>query len=398
MNRSSGEESFGLELESRYSRRVNIAQREHMTIKIWKLSLYLVITCLFMVFSLEALLRFAFSDPDFYWDRRFLFVSPNAYQNRGDRFWTYVPHTTIREAAVYAMPSLFTAQPKIFVEYDCSMKSNNLGLLQDDDIEAGAVTTLIVGDSFTAGQGGCPWFGRLQARRKSDRLVNAGVMGTGCRNWMRLTQYLLEQGILARRLVLVAISGAFGRTGWVWSQGQLDCLQHGACPLEDNPLLWLPLELHESQSNLIQRSAVRFSIRFGRPSWRDSSEAYLQNLFLPKFTARAYANLGTVSERSGPTLNGTTFPEAEEALEWFKSLGIPIHVLLVTQRDEIKPFENRRALATSAAVLNAHGIAHSRCDLSQGDFMRYDGHPNQVGYDKLVLCVDRVLQGEEQSP
>jgi hypothetical protein len=172
--------------------------------RILLLLLYLVGTCLFIVFSSEVLLRFIFLDPDYYWDRRFLFVSPNAYQNRGDRFWTYRPRTTIREVAVYGMPALLTAQPKIFVEYDCFMKSNNLGLLQNEDIEAGAAVTVLLGDSFTAGQGGCPWFDRLQARRKTDPLLNAGLMGTGFGHWMRMTQYLQQQGIIAKRLLIIA--------------------------------------------------------------------------------------------------------------------------------------------------------------------------------------------------
>jgi hypothetical protein len=98
--------------------------------RILKVLLYFVGTCFFVVLSLEFLLRVTFLDPDYYWDRRFLFVSPNAYQNRGDRFWTYRPHMNIREVVVYGMPALLTAQPTMVVEYDCFMKSNNLGFFK----------------------------------------------------------------------------------------------------------------------------------------------------------------------------------------------------------------------------------------------------------------------------
>ena len=358
--------------------------------RILKVLLYLVGTWFFVVLSLEFLLRFTFLDPDYYWDRRFLFVSPNAYQNRGDRFWTYRPHMNIREVAVYGMPALFTAKPKMVVEYDCFMKSNNLGLLQNDDIEAGAAVTVIVGDSFTAGQGGCPWFERLQARRKTDRLLNAGLLGTGFGHWMRMTQYLQQQGIIAKRLLIIAISDDLRRRAWIWKQYQLDCLDHRACPAEDPRGLWLPVEINESHSSLIQRSAVRLSVRLGHPSWRDSSEVYLRNsLYLLKFITRAFENIREASERSGAS--EPTFPDVEEALERFRSLGIPMQVLLVTQKEEIKPFGNRRELEAAIAVLNKHEIAHSQCDLSKGDFMPYDGHPNRSGYDKLVLCVDTAL-------
>ena len=98
-----------------------------MMMKFLKLLLYLLGTCLVVAVSVETLLRLAFADPDYYWGNRFLFISPNIYENRRDQFWTYRPHTPIREVAVYGMPALFTKQPRIFVEYDCFMKSNTLG-------------------------------------------------------------------------------------------------------------------------------------------------------------------------------------------------------------------------------------------------------------------------------
>jgi hypothetical protein len=85
------------------------------------------------------------------------------------------------------------------------------------------------------------------------------------------------------------------------------------------------------------------------------------------------------------------FPVAEAALEALKSLAIPMHVLLVTQRDEVGPLGQWHAPQAPVALLKAHGVAYSWCRLSQGDFMPYDGHPNRTGYDKLVSCADKVL-------
>ena len=142
-------------------------------------SSYLLGACLFVILGLEALLRIAFADPDYYWHNRFLFVSPNAFSNHDDSFWTYRPDVTIREVGIYGAAALFSTKPRMLVEYDCRMRSNNLGLLQADDIQRGAVATVVMGDSFAVGQAGCPWFDRLQQRRPSDRLVNAALPGIG---------------------------------------------------------------------------------------------------------------------------------------------------------------------------------------------------------------------------
>jgi hypothetical protein len=144
---------------------------------------YIPIVCLVLMAALEGMLRVTFSDPDYYWDNRFTFLSPESFQNHGEGVWTYRANKTIREVSLYAFPTPFGTDASISVEYDCLMRSNNLGLLQKRDVTPGSVATIIAGDSFTAGQGGCPWFDRLQALRGEENLVNAGLVGAGFDQW-----------------------------------------------------------------------------------------------------------------------------------------------------------------------------------------------------------------------
>jgi hypothetical protein len=352
-------------------------------------SSYLLATCLFVILGLEALLRIAYADPDHYWHNRFLFISPNAYRNFDDNFWTYRPDVTIREVGIYGVAALFSTKPKILVEYDCRMRSNNLGLLQADNIQRGTVATVVMGDSFAAGQGGCPWFDRLQARRKSDRLINAALPGTGFGHWVRLLEYLRGESVTVQRILVIAISSDFSRGIWVWPKPQLECLAQVLCPEDDQPGLWLPVEDQESHFRLIERSAARFSARFAYSSRAKAWKEYLrQEFYLAKFVARAVDN---VREHGATLRNRETFSEADRALEGFKSLGIPLHVMLVSQRDEVGPFGNRQALNAAMGVLKTHGVTHSWCRLSKGHFLPFDGHPNSTGYDYLSGCVDQIL-------
>lgn len=75
------------------------------------------------------------------------------------------------------MPSPVAREPKLWVEFDCRIRSNNLGLLQNDDVLPGKPTTIVFGDSFTSGQGGCPWFHKLQARRPQEQLSMQACWG-----------------------------------------------------------------------------------------------------------------------------------------------------------------------------------------------------------------------------
>src|SRR5437868_1984954 len=97
--------------------------------------------------GVELMFRLAASDPFYYWDYRFQYISPDSVENRAEGVWTYRPNASIREVSVYGLPSLVSSEPKLTIEFDCPMRSNNLGLLQDDDIAPGTRVTLVLGDS-----------------------------------------------------------------------------------------------------------------------------------------------------------------------------------------------------------------------------------------------------------
>ena len=241
----------------------------------WRRIAYLGFNVVFIACGLEILFRLTFADPEYYWRYRLAFISSNAFENRGDGLWTFRPHTNIREVAVYEVALPYPLQTNRMVEFDCRMKSNNLGLLQSDDIEPGTNATVIIGDSFTEGQGGCPWFDRLQSRRRTDRLVNGGLMGTGIEQWRRLILYLQQSGVRPQRLLFIAISEDFKRGPWNWGQPQLACLDEGKCSQGADANLWLPLANEESQQAVLSRAAPcspdAFRRILGSDGWTCSS-------------------------------------------------------------------------------------------------------------------------------
>jgi hypothetical protein len=355
----------------------------------WSNFRYRLFVTLFVLIGAELVLRAIAPDPFYYWKFRFQFVSPNAYLNRGEGFWTYRPSTALREVGVYAMPSPLAREPKLSVEFDCRMRSNNLGLLQDDDVLPGLPRTMVFGDSFTSGQGGCPWFHKLQARRPQDKLLNAGLLGTGPDQWWRLFEYLRVQGVVADRVLLVAISNDFKRKAWTWPDSDFNCLDRGSCTW-DGVYSWQPVRAEETESELLARTRARYDMRFSNYSavsfWFLSLEQH--SMFL-KFLHMAVENLGAffVPGKAG------VLPETEAALKGFKSLGIPVKVLLVTQKNETGTLGNEVDLAAAVATLDAHGLPHELCRLSHEDFLQLDGHPTAAGYEKVVACVDRALGG-----
>ena len=351
---------------------------------------YGLFVTLVVVGGCELMLRAIRLDPFYYWKFRFQYVSPKAYVNRGEGLWTYRPNADLREVAVYGMPSPLTREPKLWVEFDCRMRSNNLGLLQDDDVLPGSPRTIVFGDSFTSGQGGCPWFHKLQARRPQDQLLNAGLLGTGFSQWWRLFEYLKAQGVVAERLLIIAISNDFKRKAWVWPNTDFDCLDRGIC-VWDGVYSWQPVRPDETASELLARTRARYAMRFSNYSavsfWFLSLEQY--SYFL-KFLHIAVENVASLAK----FVAGGLLPETEAALKAFKALGIPIKVLLVTQRDEAGSLGNEADSTGAMAALKAHGLPYYWCRLDHKDFLPIDGHPTAAGYDKLVACADQAIAGE----
>ena len=130
------------------------------------------------------------------------------------------------------MPSPLVREPKLSVEYDCRMRSNNLGLLQDDDVLREEPRDHRLRRQFYGRPGRCPWFYKLQARRTKDRLLNAGLQGTGFAQWWRMFEYSKTQDVVAKRVLLVAISNDFKRKGSAWPEKDFNCLDRGECAWE----------------------------------------------------------------------------------------------------------------------------------------------------------------------
>jgi hypothetical protein len=340
---------------------------------------------LLMAIGLELMFRAVAFDPFYYWEYRFQYISPNSLENRSEGVWTYRPNTAIREVSVYGLPQLISTQPTLAIEFDCPMRSNNLGLLQDNDIAPGTPVTLVLGDSFTSGQGGCPWFHKLQARRPQDRLLNAGLFGTGVDQWWRLLEYLRKQGVVVERVLMISISNDFKRRIWNWTPVDLDCIDRNVCAVEWR-YSWQGVRTEETADELLARTRERYARRFSKYNAVSMWFFSLLNhsLFL-KFLHISVENVVNLVKSVG------VLPQAESSLDKFRTSGVPVKVLMVTQRNETGLLGNEGDASAAEASLKAHGLAYEWCRLDHGDYLQIDGHPTAAGYDKLMACADRAL-------
>jgi hypothetical protein len=339
----------------------------------------------------EFMLRFFYADPSFNIGYRFSFLSPGAYQNRTSEVWTYVPNADIRDVQVYGMLSLFRLGPRFNVEYDCRMKSNNLGLLQDRDVEPKGAWTLILGGSLISGEGGCPWFERLQARRPEDLMINAGLPATGFGQWERMLKYLRGQGLHIRRILVIADGSGFHRASFIWPTEWLNCLDHNVCPPGDTWDRLQPVGMDETHDELLERTRIRFSKRYPKFDWKTFVVNYIrQNSYIYKVGMRATESLKAMVGR-GPRTSGQMLPETAAALMSLQAERVPVHVLMVSSRGESGLISQSADSRAAENALKSYHLAFSWCRIPKSDYLPNDGHPTRGGYDRLVACADAVL-------
>jgi len=193
---------------------------------------------------------------DYFWEFRNLFASKNAFRPIGkDGLWTYRPNSKIVAAAVYHL-SKFTG----WIEYRCVVETNKFGLVATNfGDRSDIVDYLVLGDSFTEGQGGCPWLTKNTLNETDPTIINAGLQGSGIQHFEMVLDWLAAQ-VKIKNLTVVAISNDFkrGPTPGIW-RGREPCLEEGIC----DPQLdfWWAVDADISNHDLLKKSKERFAAR-----------------------------------------------------------------------------------------------------------------------------------------
>lgn len=342
----------------------------------------LIIICISLLL-LEVTLRIYFDDFLYYAENRFLFVEPYSFENKSDNFWAYRENTEFKVAAVYHFGKLGS-----HIEYRCTYKSNNLGLIQNSDFEPDSEAMLVMGDSFTEGHGGCPWFYELEKNLGDIRIVNGGLQGTGFHQWAALLDYLQERSVTPTAIVIIAISDDFFRPQYTWPQEYLDCLNlKGPCDARN---VWGSLENITNNDFLISAAEERYQQHFSERKDRSAFSHWLRhNIYITKFSELIWHNFtGKSPRRTEHELPDYTM---KSILTIRESVNGNFKLILVPMRDEIalRALNNRSLVARKA--LSSAGLDWSECQLAQGDYMTFDGHPNASGYQKISDCARNAI-------
>lgn len=310
-------------------------------------------------------------------DNRVVFFDgdDSIFENHGDIF-TYLPHNTVRNVTAFFSRDAFS------VEYDYRFRTNNLGLAQDGDVAPGRKSLLLLGDSFTEGQGAEPWFRLVSPtiERLGYQPVNGGVLGTGFQQWLKLTQYLADRGIEIRKAIVLFISDDYHRPVWSIPTSVFNCLSSPPlCRVEQSYFYRLPPQ--KEMASWIAR--VREARRSMKPHLKLSASALLPAsfsvyMYLTHLITYAQAEAGSRTAISG-------------LIERYGPENVAF--LHLPQKNEINRGPDALGLRARRAIEDAGGKlfdGFKLCELTESDYYVNDDHPNPQGYAKIAACAAKI--------
>jgi hypothetical protein len=309
------------------------------------------------------------------------------FRNQGDIF-TYVPHRLIRNVTAFFPDHDFS------IEYDYRFGTNNFGLVQDADIVPERPSLLLLGDSFTEGQGAEPWFRLIapEVEKLGLQPINGGLIGTGFGQWLKLERYLTASKVQIRKVVVLYIAGDYSRRVWNFTPAALQCLSNlSLCRIEDSVLYRLPSS-DDLSSWIAKLRAVRPPMT--QQSWLGAHVAAVLPL---SYSVYQYLR----------TLNAQMGQESRAAISELVRIYGPENVAFIhlPEKTEVESeglinfVSNMRLIIVEMLIENSIKAAGAQvidgaklCRLTATDYYANDGHPNSAGYAKIASCTTGVIK------
>lgn len=350
--------------------------------RIWSIVYILVISA----FLIEMTGLFIF-DNRYFWERRYLYLSSDSILNETSvtkSFWKYQPNSAIRSVAVYQR----AFNP--IIEYDCKFDTNSYGFVDTGPI-SDVVDFLVLGDSFTEGQGGCPWLTKDSLIKNTSTsglsIANGGLQGAGILTFEQVLNYF-EANTSIKNLIIIAISNDFKRgDAQIWPT-DTECYLFGSC--KDPSDLWHHIPFYTSDVEIVENARNRNHDRgLSTFDWL-LQRSFTYHLY-SKYKVLIHSFISPESNVISVSENAA-FDANFEALQRIRSRFPKLTVILVSMRDEVGILGRKNSDTLRVEeYLRENKFQYHECKLGSGDFMPLDGHPNKQGYNKMLNCLERTI-------
>ena len=348
---------------------------------LWNLLLILLITLVLF----ETLTRPFFAFRNQLFDYRYQSINTGGFRVVDDRLWTYKPNSTVDIASVYGFPYPYST---FKVEFRCRFDTNEFGLVKGiHPYDPAKKTILLAGDSFTEGQGGCPWTHYIEEQFPQYNIINGGLMGIGVDNYWDVYQLITKSGIKIDHVILLTIAGDYARNmNSFWITQNMQCFQTGNCK-DSRQFNWTARDINASNAQL-EESAQKASLQhYG--TW-DLSKSL--NFFIQHYS-QTYTLYNGLKHRGWNPNIAIITPRAEIALKNFKAAYPDMKIVMIPRKIEAGLNYKASDWIEVEKYLKTNGYKFNQCNISFKNYLYYDAHPTKAGYQELAPCVAGIIRG-----
>jgi hypothetical protein len=298
-----------------------------------------------------------------------------------ENIFTYIPNSTIRSTTFYENGA------GLHKEYDYEFKTNNFGLVQKLDVDKNRSSILLLGDSFTEGQGATPWFYDLEDGNRGNpvQLINGGLLGTGFAQWKLLHDQLEASSIRIDKVIVPFISDDYQRVVWNFPDRVLDCLGDIKKCKGDEGYFPLP--------NAVDMESFVGDLRKFRDAEYSNKQAIKESRFFRKYFPSLHFIWGYIKNDYKVRFTNSNSTAIEFLIKKYGKNIVFIH--LPTQEELERGNTPNHVGQLAREKINIFGgmliDGFKVCGLESSDYLMNDPHPNLGGYKKISRCVDKVI-------
>ena len=331
---------------------------------------------------------FLFKKVDYDYKNRYLIYSEGKVFRNIENFFTYEPSQKITASNYYFKDGKFIE----IYKYDINI--NNLGLVQDQDLQKDIPSILFLGDSFTEGQGGGgSWINFFGGNYNNYQIINGGLLGTGFQQFELLNNYLSNYDI--KKVFVLFIGDDLRRDVFQFNPQQLECLMnHKACngsesfygfPINDKkPDVFLEKlrgkQLDKNDKDKLNLKQVRRAIK----SW--FANLYIIKIPLDFLRSNFYKSKNEKIIRNFVSIDNLTNIYGKDI--YFVNLKMKSEIIAMNKSYETFYAKNH-------ILKRTNNYFECNFDNDLNFFHEYDGHPNQKGYESLYKCILDIFKKEK---
>lgn len=313
------------------------------------------------------------------------------FKNEKD-FIIYHPNQKIRHITLFTKKKIKSLKD-IIIETDYFIETNNLGLVMKNEIYQNDNVILIIGDSFTEGQGDKPWFYKLEDTNYNQvKLMNLGIMGSGPMGWLSLTNYVKNKNKLKiEGAVINIILPDLVREKWIHNKKQIDCLKNGLCNYR-GAFQGVDFNKLSSYDEIKNYEFINRNRKIGAGNDIKNNEVFLSFIksILKQSKLLKDIYYGFIKKNFINTEIYRNNLNAISKINQISKNNLFINIIS-TKKVNFNNYKSKDIYNDFIEFLNIKKIGYSWCEINSEGFHKYDDHPNSVGYEKVKKCTSKAI-------